>query len=98
MVDVPEMVVTVPNGGRPRQLRIKFSIELAQTAPALPPMEVLTPRVYDALLIYLRTLRDGDIEGSLAVDRVRGDIYRRLTLVLGPGVLQNVLITSLVTS
>jgi flagellar FliL protein len=97
MVDVPELVVTLPNGGRARQLRIKFSLELIPNSHEIPPMEVLTPRVNDALLTYLRTLRDGDLEGGLALDRIRGDLYRRLTLILGPGVVENVLITGLVT-
>jgi flagellar FliL protein len=97
LVDIPEMVITMPNGGRPRQLRIRFSIELTPTAPDIPPIEVLSPRVYDALLTYFRTLRDSDIESSLAIDRIRGDLYRRLTLILGTGVVQNVLITSMVT-
>jgi flagellar protein FliL len=96
-IDVPEMVVTLPNGGRTRQLRIKFIIELTKTAHNVPSSEVLTPRVNDALLTYLRTLRDGDLDGGLALDRIRGHIYRRLTLILGPGVLENILITALVT-
>ena len=97
IVDVPEMVVTLPNGGRARQLRIKFGLELIPNAREIPPTEVLAPRVNDALLSYLRTLRDSDLEGGLALDRIRGDLYRRLTLILGPGVLENVLITGLVT-
>jgi flagellar protein FliL len=97
LVDLPEMAVTMPNGGHPRQLRIRFSIELTPTASDVPPIEVLSPRVYDALLTYFRTLRDSDVENSLAIDRIRGDLYRRLTLILGTGVVQNVLITSLVT-
>lgn len=97
IVDVPEMVVTLPNGGRARQLRIKFSFELMPNAHEIPPTEVLAPRVNDALLGYLRTLRDSDLEGGLALDRIRGDLFRRLTLILGPGVLENVLITGLVT-
>jgi flagellar protein FliL len=97
IVDVPEMVVTLPNGGRARQLRIKFSLELIPNAHEIPPTEILAPRVNDALLSYLRTLRDSDLEGGLALDRIRGDLYRRLTLILGPGVLENVLITGLVT-
>ncbi len=85
IVDVPEMVVTLPNGGRARQLRIKFSLELATSAHELPPAEVLTPRVNDAVLGYLRTLRDGDLEGGLALDRLRGDLYRRLNSYHGSG-------------
>lgn len=97
VVDVPEMVVTVPNGGQARQLRIKFTIELTSGAHDIPPPELLNPRINDALLAYLRTLRDGDLEGGLAIDRIRGDLYRRLTLVLGPNTVEDVLITSLVT-
>jgi flagellar FliL protein len=97
IIDVPEILVTLPNGGRARQLRIKISLELTQAAHDLPPAEQLTPQINDALLTYLRTLRDGDLEGGLALDRIRGDIYRRLTLVLGDNVVQEVLITSLVT-
>ncbi|PPQ27610.1 flagellar basal body-associated FliL family protein [Rhodopila globiformis] len=97
ILDVPEIVITLPNGGRTRQLRIKISLELTQAPHNLPPTEQLTPQINDALLTYLRTLRDGDLEGGLALDRIRGDIYRRLTLVLGDNVIQDVLITSLVT-
>jgi len=97
-VDLPEMALTLPNGGQPRQMRIKLSLELAAGRPETPPSELLTPKVYDALLTYFRTLRDGEIQGSLALDRMRGDLYRRLNLVLGPGVLRDVLITSLVVA
>lgn len=99
-VELAEMTVTMPNGGRTRQMKIRLALELApRTSPAPPdvlPVEVLSPRVYDAILTYLRTLRDVDTEGGLALDRMRGDLYRRLTLVLGPDVLQDVLITSLI--
>lgn len=97
-VDLPEMTVTLPNGGQPRQLRIKLALELVVMKPGLPPTELLTPKVYDALLMYFRTLHDGEIDGSLALDRMRGDLYRRLSLVLGPGVLRDVLITGLVVA
>jgi flagellar FliL protein len=98
-IELPEMAVTMPNGGRPRQLRIKLALELTRatpTSPDVPAAEVLTPRVLDALLAYLRTLRDADTEGGLALDRIRGDLYRRLTLILGPDIIQDVLVTSLV--
>ena len=97
-VDLPEMAVTLPNGGRARQMRIRLSVELAKKSADLPPTEILSPRVYDALLTYLRTLRDGELDGGLAIDRLRSDLYRRLTLVLGPGVVADVLITGLVVA
>lgn len=100
-VEIPEMTVTMPNGGRPRQLRIKLALELAKHKPEgggehSAASEMLTPRIYDALVLYLRTLRDSDVEGALAVDRVRGDLLRRLDLLLGDGALRDVLITSMV--
>jgi flagellar FliL protein len=97
ILDVPEMTVTLPNGGHARQLRIKLSLELTPGPHELPPPEQLNPQINDALLAYLRTLRDGDLDGGLALDRIRGDLYRRLTLVLGQNIVNNVLITSLVT-
>jgi flagellar FliL protein len=90
------MAVTLPNAGHPRQMRIHLAVELVQAAPANASAEILSPRVYDALLTYLRTLRDGEVDGGLGIDRLRADLYRRLDLVLGPGVLRDVLITSLV--
>ncbi len=97
--DLPEMSVTLPNGGQARQLRIRISLELLQTTPQpLPAAAVLSPKVYDALLTYLRTLTDSEVDNSLAIDRIRGDLYRRLTLVLGPNVVRDVLITSLVVA
>src|SRR5690242_8767291 len=49
IVDVPEIVVTLPNGGRARQLRIKLSLELTLGPHDLPPPEQLTPQINDAL-------------------------------------------------
>jgi flagellar protein FliL len=95
-IDLPEMALTLLNSGHPRQMRIKLSVELAPGASQQQASEALSPRVYDALLTYLRTLQDGEIDGGLGLDRLRADLYRRLELVVGPGVLRDVLITSLV--
>jgi flagellar FliL protein len=95
-IDLPEMALTLPNGGRPRQMRIKLSVELANGASEQQATDALSPRVYDALLTYLRTLQDGEVDGGLGLDRLRADLYRRMELVVGPGVLKDVLITSLV--
>ncbi|CAH2605533.1 Flagellar biosynthesis protein fliL (plasmid) [Rhodovastum atsumiense] len=95
-VEIPEMTITLPNGGRSRQLRIHISLELAKVEPDQKPVDVLTPRVYDSLVTYLRTLRDSELDGAVAVDRLRGDLFRRLDLLLGRGVLRDVLITGLV--
>jgi flagellar FliL protein len=95
-IDLPEMALTLPNNGHPRQMRIKLSIELAKGTTEKGAAEALSPRVYDALLTYLRTLRDGEIDGGLGLDRLRADLFRRMDLVMGPGVLRDVLITSLV--
>jgi flagellar FliL protein len=95
-VDLPEMAVTLPNAGHPRQMRIRLSLELTQGLPDKESGEVLSPRVYDALLTYLRTLREGEVDGGLGLDRLRADLYRRVELVVGPGMLRDLLITSLV--
>ncbi len=95
-VDVPEMALTVPNDGQPRQVRIKLSLELGRVPPGMPSPELVMPRVYDALLTYLRTAHDDELGGSFALDRLRGDLLRRLDLVLGAGAVRDVLITSLV--
>ena len=103
-MEIPELTVTLPNAGRPRQLRIKIALELAK-----PPDEakaeggkdaakpdLLSPRLYDALVLYLRTLRDAEVDGALSIDRMRGDLQRRMDLLLGDGVLRDVLITSMI--
>jgi flagellar protein FliL len=95
-IDLPEMALTLSNAGHPRQMRIKLSVELAPGASQQQATDALSPRVYDALLTYLRTLQDGEVDGGLGLDRLRADLYRRLELVVGPGVLRDVLITSLV--
>jgi flagellar protein FliL len=95
-IDLPEMALTLPNAGHPRQMRIKLSVELAPGASQQQATDALSPRVYDALLTYLRTLQDGEVDGGLGLDRLRADLYRRMELVTGPGVLRDVLITSLI--
>ena len=77
-------------------MRIRLSLELTQGLPDKESGEVLSPRVYDALLTYLRTLREGEVDGGLGLDRLRADLYRRVELVVGPGMLRDLLITSLV--
>jgi flagellar protein FliL len=97
-VEYPEMTVTLPNGGRPRQLRLKLAIEVpAGIAPEAQP-DLMSPRVYDSLVLYLRTLRDGEMDGALAMERLRGDLHRRLELVLGPNAVRDVLITAFVVA
>jgi flagellar FliL protein len=95
-VELQEMAVTLPNGGHPRQMRIRVSVEVTGMAVAKGTADVLSPRVYDALLTYLRTVRDGEVDSGLGLDRLRADLFRRLDLVLGHGVVRDVLITSLV--
>jgi len=96
-VELPEMTVTLPNGGRPRQLRLKLAVEVAAD-PAQPVPDIGNPRVYDSLVLYLRTLRDGEMEGALAMDRLRGDLLRRLDLLLGEGRVRDVLVTGFVVA
>jgi flagellar FliL protein len=96
-VELPEMTLTLPNGGRPRQLRLKLAMEVTGD-PAQPPPELMSPRVYDSLVLYLRTLRDGELEGALAMDRLRGDLHRRLDLLLGENRVRDVLITGFVVA
>ncbi|MFZ6765347.1 flagellar basal body-associated FliL family protein [Pseudoroseomonas sp. WGS1072] len=96
-LEFPEMTLTLPNAGRPRQLRLKLAVELAGDPAELQP-ELLSPRVYDGLVLYLRTLRDGETEGALAMDRLRGDLHRRLELMLGAGRVRDVLITGFVVA
>jgi len=95
-LDLPEMALTLPNNGHPRQMRIKLSIELAKGMTEKGAADAVTPKVYDALLTYLRTLREGEIDGGLGLDELRADLYRRLDLIMGPGIMKDVLITSLV--
>ena len=96
-VELPEMTLTLPNGGRPRQLRLTMAIEVAGDLEIVKP-SLISPRVFDSLILYLRTLRDGEMEGALAIDRLRGDLFRRLDLLLGPNVVRDVLITGFVVA
>lgn len=97
-VEIPEMSLTMTNGGQPRQMRIRIALEVVAAGPNAPQPAVLSPRVYDFLLTYLRTLTEAEVQGSLAIDRIRGDLFRRLELLLGPNVVRDVLITSLITA
>ncbi|MDO9713396.1 flagellar basal body-associated FliL family protein [Paracraurococcus lichenis] len=96
-VELPEMTVTLTNGGRTRQLKLTLALEVVGD-PATLRAEVVTPRLYDSLVTYLRTLRDGELEGALALDRLRADLFRRVDLLLGTGVLRDVLVTGFVVA
>jgi flagellar FliL protein len=97
-VEIPEFTVTLPNAGRPRQMRIRITLEIARSDPTQKPADLLGPRVNDALITYLRTLRDTEVDGALALDRLRGDLFRRLDLLLPAGTLRDVLITGLIVA
>lgn len=88
--------VTVTIGGADsfRQLQMTASLEVepAMEAEAI----LLQPRARDALNTYLRAVNPADVENPAAMLRMRAQMLRRLQVVMGEGVVRDLLISDFI--
>ena len=71
------------DGKRPNFLKIKVSLELADEKDAAA-LENLKPRIIDNFQVYLRELRIEDLKGSAGLYRLREELLLRVTEVVQP--------------
>ena len=71
------------DGKRPNFLKIKVSLELASEKDAAS-LEALKPRIIDNFQVYLRELRIEDLKGSAGLYRLREELLLRVTEVVQP--------------
>jgi len=71
------------DGKRPNFLKIKVSLELANEKD-VASLETLKPRIIDNFQVYLRELRVEDLRGSAGLYRLREELLLRVTEVVQP--------------
>lgn len=93
-VEVPPLTISLGPGGSSRHLRFRASLEV----PSQYATEVtnILPRVQDVLNGYLRALEPSDIEAQGALIRLRGQMLRRVKLVVGDGRVNDLLVLEFV--
>jgi len=78
------------SGRRPNFLKIKISLELSSEKD-VASLESLRPRIIDHFQIYLRELRIEDLKGSAGLYRLREELLLRVSEVVKPIRVRNVL-------
>lgn len=90
--DMAPMTVNLSTVGdeSPKFLKLSVSLELADASM----MEIVEPRmarVLDAFQVYLRELRQSDLEGSAGIYRLKEELRRRVNLAIYPAKVDNIL-------
>lgn len=82
------------DGKRPNFLKITINLELADPKD-VPSLEALKPRIVDQFQVYLRELRVEDLRGSAGLYRLREELLLRVTEVIHPIRVRDVLFQEL---
>lgn len=94
---VPLEPITVNLGGRSDTARhLRFAAQLEVAPGSAGAVEALMPRILDVLNIYLRALDPPELEEPAALLRLRAQMLRRVQIVTGPGLVNDLLIIEFV--
>ena len=83
--------------GRPGFIKLKLAFELPDAAAA-DEIEPNAPRLNDMFQTFLRELRPEDLSGSAGSYQLRGEILRRVNLVIAPAKVNAVLIEEMLVN
>lgn len=84
------LMITLENRESRHQLRFTAQIEVA--ADARREVEDQIPRIVDVLNVYLRALGLQDLQDPLALPRIRGQMLRRIQVIVGEDRIRDLLI------
>jgi flagellar FliL protein len=93
-VPVEPLTVSLPPSAGPSHLRLTAQLEVPQGRSA--EVEALMPRIVDALGGYLRALEPAMLSDRDAHLRIRGQMLRRVRLVVGPEAVRDLLVVEFV--
>lgn len=90
--EVPELLVnlSVKAGQKPVYFKIKVVLEM-ESAADVAYAEKMQPRITDSLQFYLREMRLEEVQGSMGTYRLKEEILNRLTKILAPAKVSDVL-------
>jgi len=93
---VPLDPITVNIGPRGETRHLRFSAQLEVPPGNAVAVQALMPRIMDVLNIYLRALDPPELEEPSALLRLRAQMLRRVQIVTGPGMVNDLLIIEFV--
>lgn len=93
---VPVGPVVVSLNRRPQRGHLRFAAHLETPAAAEGAVTAQLPRIVDVLNSYLHTLDASELEEPGALIRLRGQMLRRVQIVVGPEQIRDLLITEFV--
>jgi len=93
-VPLEPLVISLDRGGSSRHLRFRAELEVIPGSEA--DVAKLTPRVMDVLNSYLRAVSVAELEDPAALVTLRAQMLRRIQLVIGDGVVRDLLIMEFV--
>lgn len=88
------LTITLTHGGAPRQLRLGLSVETNKDA--VEKVEMMMPRMLDALNTLLRSMDERELTEPAGFDRLRAQMLRRLRIAAGPSAVKDLLVTEFV--
>lgn len=93
---VPLDPITVNLGARGETRHLRFLAQLEVAPGNAVAVQALMPRIMDVLNIYLRALDPPELEEPSALLRLRAQMLRRVQIVTGPGMVNDLLIIEFV--
>lgn len=93
-VALDPMIVSLPSGGVSTHLR--FSAQLEVSPDYVEEVEALKPRVVDVLNGYLRAVKLEELSDPSVLVKLRGQMLRRVQVVVGDGRVRDLLIMEFV--
>ncbi len=92
-VPLDPVIISLADGTE-RHLRFKGELEVARNYET--EVAALKPRIVDVLNSYLRAVRTEDLEDPAALVMLRGQMMRRIELVVGVGRVRDLLVMEFV--
>ena len=93
-VPIEKLVVSL--GTKASATHLQFSAELEVSPANQEQVMTLMPRILDVLNTYLRAVDEKDLESPSAMIRLRAQMLRRVQIVTGDGLVNDLLITEFV--
>lgn len=93
---VPLDPITVNMGPRAESRHLRFSAQLEVPSGNEGDVQHLMPQIMDVLNIYLRALDPHELQEPAALLRLRAQMLRRVQIVTGPGMVNDLLVMEFV--
>lgn len=93
-IPLDPLIISVGDAGQTRHLRFQAQLEVAPSD--VPVVTTVLPRVTDILNGYLRAVDVADIEDPASLVKLRAQMLRRVQIVVGEGLVSDLLVSEFV--